>query len=121
MTDSELDAWVWNAVFGVESVMIGNRAWKKDENDPKGRAWVNAPTCPLFTTDLNAAARAEAKIARMGIPARYWLSLRDVILSALGLKELTVRAKLAMVTATARERCEAMYAMREQIERARAA
>lgn len=65
---------------------------------------------PSYCTDLNLAAKAEAKIIKKGLWKEYYLQLWQQFASLNDTTNLTYIHVLA-ITATARQRCDAIYAM----------
>lgn len=141
MTDRELDAWI------AEHVM----RWRNCEPATKSRRWeFSAPCCddneyvvgiglspatrggkrflrrllPCYTTDLNSCAQAELKIAawQEGAKYPYLCALEKIVLGHSVYDDRPdARQELLLIIATARQRCEAMYVIRDEIEKARAA
>jgi hypothetical protein len=145
MTNRELDAFIAEHVMG-QTVKAGWAYMSEGEwhvtSGPYGSGnnyvewtrpqpvWQEGPGWEIvafYSTNLNACARAEAKIAELGLAWEYVVTL----LCGLFPENPTVNnspdnikgawwVKHAMYS-TARQRCDAMYLMREHIEQARAA
>ena len=69
----------------------------------------------FYTQDRNATAEAETKLAEMGLIYDYEHKLTILYFSNGGRQN----PKMAVVLASPRQRCEAMYAIREHIEEVR--
>lgn len=105
MTDHELDAWIHENVRGVTDKTYA---------------------VPEYTADLNDCAKAEEKIVNLGVDiGLLWVrNLLGVMYEhepAGASYRPTWTMAWQLATATARQRCEAMHAIRDQIEKARAA
>ncbi len=113
MTDRELDAWIAEHVMGwtAEDVVWSLTSCHVNTGEK----------CPYFSTDLNDTAQAEAKIAKMGraVGEAYAEAIREIYTDSPDCPNAYKEAAWAG-WATARQRCEAMYAIREHIERAAA-
>lgn len=134
LDDLELEAWVSEHILGLEGVGYYRRKscytseqerCEKGDHTPDYPDWVadtpyyliypkenptRAVRVPYLTICLNETAKAELKLEEMGLETIYINTLHFEIIGAdiddyLG---PTIRA-------TARQRCEAMYAIREDI------
>jgi hypothetical protein len=127
MTDRERNAWI------AEHVMD----WKRqDPFETTCALWFEHPDhgtmfttdkcdvsnfrCFSFVDDLNLCREAEVKIGAMGLAADYILILLDPeYIQENRLAFPGAETMFKMVTATARQRCEAMYAIRDLIAKVR--
>lgn len=132
MTDRELDAWIAEHVMGWRNCEPNqnSRKWEFTDGDDepyvKGiglcppsqdRRRFSRRQLPYYTTDLNACAQAQRKLAEKGLMREYDASLWMIYWEPI---ESDVRfiGQYGVFLATARQRCEAMYAIRKQIEEA---
>ena len=142
MTNRELDAWIAAHVMGWRNCQPDTQSYKWEFGDVEpyvmgiglspepcyGRCFSRQPL-PFYTTDLNACALAEAKIAEMGyadgwpVYSHYGDALMDFAEAKFpegDLAEIAPRSgAFYLATLTARQRCDAMYAIREHIRRTR--
>lgn len=108
--------------FVAEHVM----RWEFNENPHGWRLWfphgranagsIEDDNLPDFFNSRDACAQAEAKIAEMGLRCDFVDALFAVVMPDAEEDEFnTTLGRFKTATASARERCEAMYAIREHI------
>ncbi len=97
MTDDELNLWVARHLTGFPELTA-----------------TRLPYC----SDLNVCASAEAKIRELGLQDEYVPHLASICFPGEGEDNWFLYC-FGLSTATARQRCEAMFAIRDQIEKAR--
>lgn len=134
LPDRELDAFVAEHIMGQTvkpgwAMMVPEDGWlvcsaPRDSDDEgwivkhpiraDGHRW---DVVDFYSTDLNACAKAEAKIAEMGLCGDYTSPLWQMYWDQRALKDID---HASAYMATARQRCEAMYLIRDQIEAAKA-
>lgn len=118
LTDRELDAWVAEHVFRHLIHKPNPDLWYEDspfEGEPATRL------LRKFTQDRNACAQAEAKIVEMRLAEECVMALIDPeYVQENRLTFPTVKQIFGLVTASARQRCEAMWLIREKIDVANA-
>lgn len=109
MTDYDLNAWIAEYVMG----------WEYQTN-PLGKGkiqqTVGDDALPHYCLDLSAVAKAEEIILRLGLDSQYAEVLAE---QEKTLQGAVKSVRFALVTATARQRCEAMYTMRDYIASAK--
>lgn len=107
MTDRELDAWISEHMMGWTYEKLGDFIFWKDQEG----YWQHCN--PRYTQDLNACREAEIKLTNTDIENKYWASLSRILLGTHAFKSNKELYKL--FTATARQRCEAMWEVLEKI------
>lgn len=117
LDDNELDLWIAAAVMGyTDHHRHSGPIVIEDLVRAPGEKFIS---CSAYSTKLDACAQAEAKIASWHKHAKY-LYLENLEKIVLGYStyddRLDAAEEFEMVTATARQRCEAMWMTQNKIE-----
>lgn len=127
LIDGELDAWIAEHVMGWTPKGYQLSAyWFDGAEHIAGEVFTDGsePDSKFrhfsFCHDLNFSAQAEAKVRDMNLEQDYLLNLGVATVGYRFHDRPDCDEFAAAVFATARQRCQAMYGIREQIEKARA-
>ncbi len=122
MTTYELNAWVAEYVMGWEykENPHGWRLWFPLGKDVIAQKTIEDDLLPSFSTDRNFCAQAVAKIEEMALEGLYAETLVNAVMAKeKHYPDLSWITEWFGIKANPRQRCEAMYAIREQIVAAR--